>query len=53
MMFERDMEYYDKLDSQIQSLTLEDVNAAFKKYIDPTRFNIVKAGDFQVKMLKP
>lgn len=53
MMFERDMKYYSNLDKQIQSLTLEEVNAAFRKYIDPKRFNMVKAGDFKVKMLKP
>ncbi|MCB0665666.1 MAG: insulinase family protein [Saprospiraceae bacterium] len=53
MMFERDMDYYSQLDKQIQSLTLEEVNSAFKKYIDPSHFNMVKAGDFKVKMLKP
>lgn len=53
LMYDRDMNYYSDLDKKIQNLTVEDVNAAFKKYIDPSKFNIVKAGDFKVKMLKP
>ena len=53
MMFNRDMNYYSQLDEKIQSLTVDDINQAFRKYIDPAKFNIVKAGDFKVKMLKP
>ena len=29
-----------------QALTLEQVNAALRKYIDPNKLNIIKAGDF-------
>ena len=51
MVYKRDMEYYKKLDEQIGKLTLDQVNAAFRKYIQPERLNVVKAGDF--KALEP
>ena len=34
------------LEAKIQSLTLEQVNAAFRKHIDASQVSIVKAGDF-------
>jgi zinc protease len=34
------------LEVKIQSLTAEQVNAAFKRHIDPNNVSIVKAGDF-------
>jgi zinc protease len=39
---------FDKnLEDKIKSVTLEQVNAAFKKHIDPGGVSIVKAGDFK------
>ncbi len=35
------------LEAKIQSLTAEQVNAAFKRHIDPNNVSIVKAGDFK------
>ena len=35
-----------ELDAKIQATSLEQVNSAFKKYIDPAKLTIVKAGDF-------
>ena len=35
-----------EMDAKLQAVTLDDVNAAFRKYIDPEKFTIVKAGDF-------
>ena len=35
------------LESKIQSLTVEQINAAFRKHIDPNALSIVKAGDFK------
>ena len=35
------------LESRIQALTVEQINAAFRKHIDPKGVSIVKAGDFQ------
>jgi zinc protease len=35
------------LESKIQALTVDQVNAAFRKHIDPNAVSIVKAGDFK------
>jgi zinc protease len=36
-----------ELEKQIAALTPEDVKAAFRKYIDPKKLVIVRAGDFK------
>ena len=41
------MMYEQQLDDKIQSLTADQVNAAFRKYIDPAKLSIVKAGDWK------
>lgn len=43
----RTMEYHAKLDKQIQTLNREQIQKAVAKYIDPSRFVKVKAGDLQ------
>lgn len=35
-----------EMDAKLQAVTLDEVNAAFRKYIDPGKLAIVKAGDF-------
>ena len=35
------------LEAKIQALTVEQINAAFRKHIDPSGVSIVKAGDFK------
>jgi zinc protease len=35
-----------EFDAKFQAATLEEVNAAFRKHIEPTKLAIVKAGDF-------
>jgi zinc protease len=42
----RTMQYYADLQQQIGDLTIEDVNAAVRKYIDPQRIVVGVAGDF-------
>jgi zinc protease len=42
----RTMKWDEALDAKIQSLTLEQVNAAFRRHIDKSALTIVKAGDF-------
>ena len=42
----RTMDFEDNLEKQIAALTVEQVNAAFRKYITPDKISIVKAGDF-------
>ena len=34
------------LEKQVQALTVDQVNAAFRKYLDPSKLTVVKAGDF-------
>jgi zinc protease len=35
------------LEARLQALTVEQINAAFRKHIDPAALSIVKAGDFK------
>jgi zinc protease len=44
---DRPFTWDSNLESKIQSLTLDQVNAAFRKHIDPNSLSIVKAGDFK------
>lgn len=46
MFNERTMEHYAKHDSQIEAATVESVNAAINKYIDPEKLVMAVAGDF-------
>jgi zinc protease len=43
---DRPFKWDSDLEARIQALTVEHVNAAFRKHIDPTGVSIVKAGDF-------
>ncbi len=43
----RTMKWDRDLEAKIQSLTPEQITAAFRKYIDPAQMSIVKAGDFK------
>ena len=43
----RTLLYDEQQDARIQSLTLDQINAAFRKYVDPAGITIVKAGDFK------
>ena len=36
-----------QFEQKLQAATVEEVNAAFAKYIDPARINLVRAGDFK------
>lgn len=42
---ERTMQWQKNLEQKIRDLTVEEVNAAFKKHIVPEKISIVKAGD--------
>ena len=44
--WDRTLQWDESLDAKLQSLTLEQVNAAFRKYVDPEAVSIVKGGDF-------
>jgi zinc protease len=43
----RTMKWDEELEAKIQALTVERVNAAFRRHVDPAAVSIVKAGDFQ------
>lgn len=43
----RTMQFAQDYESRLAALTVEDVNAALRKYIDPNRLYIVMAGDFE------
>ncbi len=43
----RNMQFAKGIDDKIAALTVSDVNAALKKYFDPNKAIVVKAGDFK------
>lgn len=49
----RTMAYTEKVDAQIEASTLEEVNAAIRKTLDPAKFLNVYAGDFAAAAQKP
>ncbi|MGL4581823.1 MAG: M16 family metallopeptidase, partial [Flavobacterium sp.] len=40
---------YDKLDAEIEKLSIKQVNDAAKKYLQPSKFTTIYAGDFTKK----
>jgi zinc protease len=42
----RTLAFDEKIDSEIEAMTLDRVNAVFRKYIDPSKLTTVRAGDF-------
>ncbi len=45
----RGIAYYGALEKKIDGLTVEEVNRAFRKHIDPKKLVIIRAGDFKKK----
>jgi zinc protease len=45
----RTMQFQADLEQKIAALRPDAVNAALRKYIDPKRISVVKAGDFKEK----
>jgi zinc protease len=43
----RTMKWDEQLEARIRSLTPDEINAAFRKHVDPAALSIVKAGDFK------
>ena len=41
------MKWDEELEQKIRALTAAQVNAAFRKYVDPSALSIVKAGDWK------
>ncbi len=51
--YDRTLAFTRELESKVDSLTMEQVNAVFKKYMDPSKVSIFKAGDFEKAGVKP
>ena len=49
LFYKRDMSWDINFEDKINKLTVADVNAALKKYVDYNKISIVKAGDFDKK----
>ncbi len=47
LTFNRTFKWEEELENKVKALTPEQINAAMKKYIDPAKISIVKAGDFE------
>jgi zinc protease len=45
--YDRTMEWDAGLDAKVEALTVEQINAAFRRNVDPGLLSIVKAGDFK------
>ena len=45
----RTMQFQADLEAKIKALTVEEVNSAIRKYIDPKQLSVVTAGDFKGK----
>jgi zinc protease len=45
----RSIAYYGDLEKKITALTIEEVNSAFRKHINPKKLVIIRAGDFKKK----
>lgn len=47
LYFGRTMEWYANQESAIADLTLDEINSAVKRWFDPAKVTVVKAGDFE------
>jgi zinc protease len=45
--YKRTLAWDEQLDAKLQALTLEQVNSAFRRHINPSQISIVKGGDFK------
>ena len=46
LFFGRTMQFTADLDAKYRALTLEQVNAAIRRHLDPAKLSVVTAGDF-------
>jgi zinc protease len=43
----RTLDWDTQMDAKVEALTVDQINAAFKRHLDPATLSIVKAGDFK------
>jgi zinc protease len=53
LCYDRTLAFDAEFDKKVEALTAEQVNATMKKFIDPKKISIVKAGDFDKKATNP
>ena len=46
LYLDRDMQWNEELEAKVMALTVEDINAAMQKYLNPDKMVVIKAGDF-------
>jgi zinc protease len=46
LYFDRTFQFSAEMEERIRSLTVDEVNAAVRRHLDPEKITIVKAGDF-------
>lgn len=46
LYLDRDMQWSEAMEEKVMGLTLEEINAAMKKYLNPENMVVIKAGDF-------
>ena len=49
----RTLSWDQQLDAKLEALTLEQVNAAFRRHVIPAAISIVKGGDFKAAKVYP
>jgi zinc protease len=47
LYLDRNFAFDAELEKKLQALSVDDVNAAWRKHIDPARITIIRAGDFE------
>ncbi|CAH0996246.1 hypothetical protein EMA8858_02377 [Emticicia aquatica] len=50
LYLDRTLQFDADFEKQVEAITVEQVNAAMKKFIDPKKISIIKAGDFDKKV---
>jgi zinc protease len=53
LYLDRTLQFDADFEKKIEAITVEQVNGAMKKFIDPKKITIVKAGDFDKKVAAP
>lgn len=46
LYLDRDMQWSEEMEAKVMALTVEEINAAMKKYLNPENMVVIKAGDF-------
>ena len=46
LYLDRDMQWSEEMETKVMALTVEEINAAMKKYLNPENMVVIKAGDF-------